>query len=54
MCALRLSDAHLLAPATFVVAELDDVDARRIMLQVESDALAFRQITEGLVHHARA
>jgi hypothetical protein len=47
----RLSDTHLLAPATFVVAEFDDVEARCIVLQVESDALAFRQVLEDLARH---
>ena len=37
----RLSDTHFLAPAAFAVTQLDDVDARRIVLEVERKALAF-------------
>ena len=33
------------------LAEFDDVEARCIVLQVESDALAFRQVLEGLARH---
>ena len=39
-----LFDADLLAPAALVIAELDDVEARRVMSEVDGDALALREV----------